>query len=179
MDLVTARPEQQHGQRQVHHYAAQRYLIRGGIRVRIRPARSTAAGLWLASLWQTRPAERSGQRPPRLRWPLAARRLGRKRAPTPATRLQTATATSCRQSSPRSVASWRRLSAASLLAIGSAWRSQSELSLAMPAYMYTCDQVPRQESRGRSALTDRGAAAGVGTHDAELGPQGRPLPRVA
>ena len=37
----TVRPDQQHGQRQVHHYAAQRNLLRMGIRARVMSARST------------------------------------------------------------------------------------------------------------------------------------------
>eukprot|EP00964_Phaeocystis_antarctica_P041633 scaffold23817_cov69-Phaeocystis_antarctica.AAC.3 len=137
-----------------------------------RPLRRTAR----PGLWQTRPAERSGQRPSRLRWPLAARRPSRTHAPTPATRQQTATATSCRQSSPRSVASWRRLSAASLLAIGSAWRSQSELSLAMPAYMYTCDQVRGKGHCGRSALMGRRSCGGCGHARCRAGSAGPPSP---
>lgn len=39
--LPTVRPGQQHGQRQVHHYAAQRNLLRMWIRVRVMSARST------------------------------------------------------------------------------------------------------------------------------------------
>ena len=130
----------------------------------------------VAGLWQTRPAERSGLRPPRLRWPLAARRPGRTRAPTPATRLQTATATSCRQSSPRSVTSWRRLSPASLLAIGSAWRSQSELSLATPAYMYTCNKVPRQESLWWQRTDGQKGCGGCGHARCRAGSAGPPSP---
>ena len=96
-----------------------------------RPRRGAAsiwpvAGLWLwlgcgwAVVGLADSAERGEQRSRRLWLPPAAYRPGRTRAPTLATRLQTAVATSCRQSSPRSVAWWRKLSVTSLLAMGSA-----------------------------------------------------------